>query len=297
MKTSLVGIYKGYYTSIRMFSNNKTDIIIVINATKKSDLNNIWLRNWLYQNRKRLNNLKEIEVKTNLVKLILYCPINFRNIPNIVNENVNFLINCLIANGYTTCCRYCSSETNKINYYRVNDHYSCFCDDCVSVVKQKLEYDKKNFLNNESNSLKGTIGAILGSLIGIILWIVMYRIDYFDSIAGLVIAYGTLKGYEILSGYLNRRGVLISIIVIIISIWLSNKIAWTLNIYDTLKESYSIIKCFINLNSMLIKLNLKNSYHISLIFGYLIGILGSYKIIYKSLRKTSGKYILKKVNI
>ena len=74
----------------------------------------------------------------------------------------------------------------------------------------------------------------------------MYRIDYFDSIAGLVIAYGTLKGYEILSGYLNRRGVLISIIVIIISIWLSNKIAWTLNIYDTLKESYSIIKCFIN---------------------------------------------------
>lgn len=69
-----------------------------------------------------------------------------------------------------------------------------------------------------SKPLLGIVGAIGGSLIGVILWLVLGRLGLISGIAGVVMLRFAFKGYEKLGGRLDKKGVIISLVVMIFMI-------------------------------------------------------------------------------
>lgn len=131
----------------------------------------------------------------------------------------------------------------------------------------------------ESNMLTGIIGAIIGSLVGLILWIIIYRLGYIAGIAGFVITIGAFKGYKKLGRSLNKSGTIVTVIIIIIMVWLSNRLACTISAYEALKDYYTFTECFTNLSKILEASNLTSNYYTDLAVGYILTILCSYKTI------------------
>lgn len=131
----------------------------------------------------------------------------------------------------------------------------------------------------ENNMFTGIIGAIIGSLVGLILWIIIYRLGYIAGIAGFVITIGAFKGYKKLGRSLNKSGTIVTVIIIIIMVWLSNRLACTISAYEALKDYYTFTECFTNLSKILEASNLTSNYYTDLAVGYILTILCSYKTI------------------
>lgn len=69
-----------------------------------------------------------------------------------------------------------------------------------------------------------------------LLWMLIYHFGYIASIAGLVIIICAMKGYEILGGALDKKGVIIVGIVSIVMVFVANHLSWTMDVYIELKD-------------------------------------------------------------
>ena len=76
----------------------------------------------------------------------------------------------------------------------------------------------------------------------------MHRAGYIAGIAGLIMVVCAMKGYSLLGGTLDRKGVIISVIISLIMVYLANKIAWTWEVHSKIKDyGYSFFEIFRNL--------------------------------------------------
>lgn len=87
--------------------------------------------------------------------------------------------------------------------------------------------------------LKGLLGAIIGAIPGTALWIIIGKAGYVASFIGLVLAVGVIAGY----GFMTKKSdppALASIVicgaVMLIALYMSQKIIWTWELADTFKE-------------------------------------------------------------
>ena len=74
----------------------------------------------------------------------------------------------------------------------------------------------------KSNVFLGIIGAIGGSLVGAILWVGISLIGFIAGVAGFVMLKFALKGYEKLSGKLDKKGAVISLIIAALMVFFAN---------------------------------------------------------------------------
>lgn len=84
---------------------------------------------------------------------------------------------------------------------------------------QPLLYDSEE---NDSNIVTGVVGATLGALLGVALWVIVSMMGYIAGICGVAMLLAGFKGYELLGGTLDTKGmvtcVLISIIMIFVAV-------------------------------------------------------------------------------
>ncbi len=90
----------------------------------------------------------------------------------------------------------------------------------------------------QDNPLAGLVGALLGSLIGVACIILLDRLGYVAAISGVVMAVCALKGYELLGGTLNRRGIIISSVIMAVMTFFGNQIGWAFAVSDALDLSF-----------------------------------------------------------
>ena len=98
------------------------------------------------------------------------------------------------------------------------------CPDCASRLQQDMALAEQQKQQKSENVIGGIVGAVLGSLLGVLCMVVLAQMQYVASISGVVLAICALKGYEILGGKLTRRGVVISVIVMIVMTYAGNQI-------------------------------------------------------------------------
>lgn len=124
----------------------------------------------------------------------------------------------------------------------------------------------------KSNLIAGLVGAFLGSLIGGILWVIIYKLGFIAGLAGAVAAICAMKGYEMLGKVLDKKGVICSIIIVLITIFLANKIAWSWEIYDVYTKDFgfemSFFDAFINADEIISLSDLTFDYYKDLLIGY-----------------------------
>lgn len=76
----------------------------------------------------------------------------------------------------------------------------------------------------------GIIGALLGSLVGSLVVLLVSQMGYVSMWTGVAMGVCTLKGYELLAKKLSRKGVAISVVIILIMTFMANQFDWALTI-------------------------------------------------------------------
>ena len=67
----------------------------------------------------------------------------------------------------------------------------------------------------KENMLLGIVGALIGSLLGVAAIVLLFQINMVASISGLILAFCTLKGYELLGKKLGNIGIVICILIML----------------------------------------------------------------------------------
>lgn len=86
------------------------------------------------------------------------------------------------------------------------------------------------------NVLLGLLGAVIGAIIGGVSIVLLNRLGYIASISGVILAFCTLKGYELLAKGLSKKGIVICIILMVLTPFIADTIDWVFVIMETWAE-------------------------------------------------------------
>ena len=103
------------------------------------------------------------------------------------------------------------------------------CTFCGQSVEEKPAKKPENVVT-------GAVGALVGALIGGASIILISQLGYIASISGLILAVCTLKGYELLGSQLSKKGIIISLILVLITPYLADRIDWAIVIMNSYAE-------------------------------------------------------------
>ncbi len=152
----------------------------------------------------------------------------------------------------------------------------------------KKEQLQINPSKKDESVILGIIGAIIGSLAGGALIIFFSSIGFVASLAGLAMAVCTLLLYEKFAGSISKKGIIISVIIMIVMTLLAENLAISLKAAKELKEygyDLSFIDIFKNLYTYLKDDVLDMSNYLSNLFMvYLFTILGAVGTIVKKFK-------------
>ncbi len=139
----------------------------------------------------------------------------------------------------------------------------------------------------KENAVTGFVGALLGALLGGGSIILFDQLGYIASISGLILAVCTLKGYELLGGRLSKKGMIISIVLMLATPYLADRICWAIFLMReweaygiTFAESFAVIPELLADGSIVMADYLKN-----LLMIYAFALLGAFSTIRTTLKK------------
>lgn len=86
----------------------------------------------------------------------------------------------------------------------------------------------------KENVVLGILGALVGALLGGASIIGLSQLGYIASISGFILAFCTLKGYELLAKNLSTKGIVICIILMLVTPFVADVLDWGILIYREL---------------------------------------------------------------
>lgn len=149
--------------------------------------------------------------------------------------------------------------------------------------KSGIEVDTKDeYSEVTSNVFLGIIGAIIGAAIGGIAWLILGRIGYIAGIAGYFMMYLAIRGYRKLSGFLDKKGQMISLIIALLMIFFANYLSYAIDYCKYTYGSYSIgniFNAFMKIPSFLTVIGGWGDFILNLVIGYGLSIWSGFNII------------------
>ncbi len=126
-----------------------------------------------------------------------------------------------------------------------------------------------------SNIVPGIIGAILGSLVGSITWVLIHQQGYMSGISGLVMTVCSLYGYGKLSGRLDKKGVIITFLILLFMVYISNRLSYAVELYNIFKNvsDLTLFDSFQIMPSLMKYEDIKRGYLTDLALGYVFCII------------------------
>ena len=267
----LAGIYKGYNLIIKQID---TGMLFSFNASSEYDKNYEAIKTFLAQKSETEGKIQTYHAEENTIQVVLPPELETEDQIEFSNRMVDEIVEFLRRNYYNNCCSYCGKAEEPLHCFEISNEYYYICDACSHQIKESLQ----NAANQKSNFVLGVIGAILGSMIGCSLWLIIYKLGYIASIAGAAMGICAMKGYGLFGKKLDRKGVIVSAIVMLIMVFLSNRLALSWEVYDALNGygfPTSFADIFINLGDLIKELNLTSDYYTDLVVGYALTIFCS----------------------
>lgn len=146
-----------------------------------------------------------------------------------LRDNINFILDAFTAflheRGFEPCCQTCGSAGQTVGF-AVEKARMHLCCNCGARIKSEKEVKLQEKENKSGNLIGGIVGAFLGSIIGVICIILISQLGYVAAISGVVMAICTVKGYELLGGKLDKVGIIISCVIMVIMTYFGNRLNW-----------------------------------------------------------------------
>ncbi len=141
----------------------------------------------------------------------------------------------------------------------------------------------------ESNPLTGAVGALIGSLLGVLAIVILGQIGYVAVVSGVVMGFGTLVGYSMLGGSLDLKGIIISVIIMIIMIFVANRMNWAFYVIRAVPE-VGFFRAFFRFGEVVSQnAEIASKYHESLFADYLFCALGAFSYMKKGKGEGEGE--------
>lgn len=290
--TFCYGTSYGYNTVLRLAPGHRNGVYgFTLGVKNDSDSGNSGLLAWLLSFRDENKKLvKEVSV-TAFSCFVAIAASNEKKLIERAGELMPKVYGYLSENGYFTCCTSCGKSDGEISCYSVNSVPSYLCADCVAEIDASLSEEKSKRSVQNSNLLPGIVGALGGTLIGVGVYLLIARLGYLSAIGGLVMAVLAVKGYEKLGGCLDKKGVVVCMVMVIAGACLGNRLDWSIDAAQALKEyDWTFFDCFRNLDYILTQLEIKSNYVTSLLMALLFTVLGAVGTLFSALRHAKGEY-------
>ena len=292
-KHYMVGNYKGFYITVNL---QQPYFLVNIHYNAPTEADAASLQSFLTQQQVAVKALGKAEIKAHEILLFVSVPNLQKNLPKVMNECVDPVINYLISANYTSGCGNCGDYANPLSVYDINGQHHYICDTCAKEIEASLISNQQEMKMKKGNIVPGIIGALLGALIGAVLWVLIYKLGYIAGIAGAITAICAFKGYEMFAKHLDKKGVIISLVISVLMIFLANRIAWAWEAYEALKDyGYTFTAAFQTLDEILAASDLTGSFYGDLATGYFLTALCSIGSIIRTFKNSSGSYRMKKM--
>ena len=160
----------------------------------------------------------------------------------------------------------------------------CLCDECYDKATQNAAAYTANEKNKKENLVGGVVGALIGSLLGAASIILLSQLGYVAAISGVIMAVCALKGYELLGGKLTKKGVIISVVIMIVMTYVGDRVDWAIMIARELENDvfYGYRLLPLLLSEEVIDMT---SYVLELVLLYALLLVGAIPTIQNAMRK------------
>lgn len=294
------GMYKGYYTIIQMVPGTQF-LQIKINFSFPESADVLMFRNNVsaYLNQLKVSDkrVQEVAVDNYAVRVKVSGLRNHQKFTGFVDGIVNGILSCLYSLQASSGCSECGMNMG-VSAYDINGEVQYICPSCVQRMNYQLENAKQQKSLESSNLLPGIIGAVLFALAGAVVWVLIYSIGYIAGLAGVLIVLAAMKGYQIFGKYLDKKGVIISIIVSLVIVFAANHISWIVACYKAYRDAgrnLSFGRVVKRFSRVMTELDIWGYYYKDLIIGYLLSFVASFSLAAKAFRDASGGYSIKKL--
>lgn len=164
---------------------------------------------------------------------------NQEKLKEYLSEALNVAGNFLTSKGYEACCQLCA-DTVKTTPYQVNGVNLLICEACAVKLRQDSTIKKQQNQQKKENLVGGIVGALLGSVLGILCIILCSQMGRVAVLSGVVMAVCTLKGYELLGGKLSKKGIVISILMMLVMTYIGDRIDWAIMVFREVGADWEI---------------------------------------------------------
>ncbi len=152
-------------------------------------------------------------------------------------DSIQGILAGLQARAYQPCCGHCG-QSRPTEDFRLGNMNMQICLECQGRLRDNSQRSAIIREQKREHVVMGTIGALIGSLLGVLCIIVLSQAGFISALSGFVMAWGVIKGYEILGRKLTERGMIICIIVMIAMIYVGDRIDWAILLGGDLLVSF-----------------------------------------------------------
>ena len=128
-------------------------------------------------------------------------------------------VDFLESHHFVQVCGY-SGQEGPVSLYQLGESVFIINEESYQFLKSNLQIEMDSYHSQKENVLLGTIGALIGGAVALFI----ARLGYVAMVAGIVLGICTIKGYEILGRKVSRKGIVISSIWMVITVFLVNQI-------------------------------------------------------------------------
>ena len=125
-----------------------------------------------------------------------------------------------------------TGEEEPIGLYQIGDTIYLIDDATFQDYHAEVQDTVQAYDDRKENFLLGIVGAVIGVLIGGAVALLVARLGYVSVLAGIALGFCTIKGYEILGKKLTKKGVVVSAVLMILTVFLVNQLDYILFLMD-----------------------------------------------------------------
>ena len=135
----------------------------------------------------------------------------------------------------------------------------------------------------QENLALGILGALLGGILGGAAIVLIGQLGIISALSGVVLAFCTLKGYELLGKKLSKQGIIVCLVVMLIVPYFADRISWTLVIMEELQLQFG--DAFKYVHDVVEEFELQTDYWKDLLFIYAFTALGAFGIVKQAFKQ------------
>ncbi|MBJ8325665.1 hypothetical protein [Streptococcus pacificus] len=223
--STLYGVKDGFHFAVIPTGDNKTyQLLFSLGKTNQpvadDDFRELKANSKVIKRYTPMNYKVIFDIKTGLTKAK-----TAENIQQALDEVVSFLK----SRQYEDVDEM-TGISGQSDIYLVSGVVNFLSPESYAKMTAELNIDIQKEAQKSENVIAGIVGALIGSLVGVAAIVIIGQLGYVSIISGVIMGVSTISGYELLGKRLTKKGIAISVIIMLLMVYVANQADLSLTI-------------------------------------------------------------------